>query len=550
MNTSIKTKANRLVGAHAAGMIGGAAMALTALPAWAFKVETANPDVELRWDNTVKYNVGWRVEGRDNKLGDNWVSQATNWGWDKGDVVTNRVDLLSEFDAVYKKDHGFRISGAGWYDFAFDDEVKGNPAYQNAGLGTAYPGNRFTDHVKRWYKGSGELLDAFVFTKMNLGSVPLNLRAGRHNVYWGESLFSFNGISYGQGPLDLRKATSTPGIEAKELFLPQNQLSAAAQLTDKVNVAANYYFEWDPHRLPEGGTYLGGADLSFLGGTNFLGYPVVGDLDSGPNRKPKNEGSWGINTQIMSDTLGGNLGLYYRHFDDRYPTMVAGPQFMYNAYARNVKLYGVSFSRLIGSVSFSAEVSRREDTALASNGGGLALGDTWHALANMIAYFGKTPLFDSAPLTAEISYSRLDKVKDSTRAFFKHGDQGCVGGTKAGCATDSAWGMQVIFTPTWFQVAPGIDMTLPMSYGIGLKGNSPTPLGTNEKSGAWSIGVGLDIYARYNVTLTYSDYLGQYSTGPNIVPVPGVSNEVWQGTNGAGVLRDRGWLALTLKTTF
>lgn len=546
-------KPNRTTLATAVGLVGSVAMAMLASPAAAFEITSGNPDVSMRWDNTVKYNAGWRAEGRDRKLGDNWTSQATNHGWDRGDMVTSRIDLLSEFDFVYKEKHGFRVSGAAWYDFAYDSDVKGNPAYQAAGLGTAYPNNRFTRQVERWYKGSGEILDAFVFTTFDVGSSEVSVRAGRHNVYWGESLFTFgSSIAYGQGPLDVRKATSTPGIEAKELFLPQNQISIGAQLTEKLSVAANYYLEWDPHRLPEGGTYLGGADFSFLGGTNYLGYPVVGDLRRGPHKKPDNSGSWGVMAKVRSDWVDGDVGFYYRRFDDRYPTMVFGPDYGYNAYAEDVKLYGISLSRLVGSVSVGAEVSRREGTALLSNAGGLPTGDTWHALVNAVAYFGKTALFDSAPLTVELNYTRLDKVDRGSKAYFKHEDYGCDRGIKHGCATDDAWGFNLAFTPTWYQVLPGVDLTMPINYSRGLKGNAPTPLGVGEDSGAWSIGLSADVHSKYTVSLAYNDYFGPYSVGANPFAgvVPGISPAVWEGTNGSGVLKDRGWFSLTLKTTF
>ncbi len=541
----------RMLGAQAASLVGGAALALLVSPASAFQIETGNADISMRWDNTVKYNAGWRAEGRNPVLADNWVSQGTNYGWDRGDMVTSRVDLLSEFDFIFKEKHGFRVSGAAWDDFAYDASVKGNPAYQAAGLGTAYPGNRLSDHVERWYKRSGELLDAFVFTGFDIGTVPVNLRAGRHNIYWGESLFTFgNSIAYGQGPLDLRKATSTPGIEAKELFLPQNQVSMGAQLTDDVSVAANYYMEWDPHRLSEGGTYLGGADLSFLGGTNYMGYPVVGDLKDGPNARPDNRGSFGLMAKVKSDLVGGELGFYYRKFDDRYPTMVGGPAYMYNAYAQDVKLYGLSLSRLVGSVSLGAELSRREGTALASANGGLATGDSWHGVVNAIAYFGKTAFFDSAPLTVEFNYSKLDGVDADTRAFFNDRSNGCKGGIDAGCASDDALGFNVAFTPTWFQVIPGVDLTMPLNYSRGLSGNSPTPLGPTKDSGAWSVGLSADVFSKYTVTLAYNDYFGPYTKVPNALAMPGASSVVWGSGNGAGVLEDRGWLSLTLKTTF
>jgi hypothetical protein len=539
MNKNKKIKVERFVRVRMATAISAAVMALATQSASAFNIDTGNPDLAVRWDNTLKYNAGWRMEGRDKNLVNSAGFNSSTLSHDKGDMVTNRIDILSEFDFIYKENHGFRVSAAGWNDFEYDDKVKFNPAFGD----TPYPNNRFTSDVERYYKRSGEILDAFVFTRLDLGSVPLNIRAGRHNLYWGEALFTIgDGISYGQGPLDLRKATSTPGIEAKELFLPQNQLSASAQLTDKISVAANYYMEWDPHRFPDGGTYLGATDVSLLGGQTVAGLPYVGDVDHGPNKTPDDKGSFGLNAQIQSDILGGNVGLYYRKFDDRMPNVVFDPAtgVLFNEYAEDVKLYGLSYNRLIGSVSVGAELSRRENTTLAGN----ARGDTWHALVNMIAYIGQTPLFDSAPLMAELTYSRLDKVSSSTKAQFEamHEDHGCTLGKKGGCVSDEAWGMNIAFTPTWYQVFPGIDMTLPMNFGMGLKGNSPAPLGAAENAGAWSVGVGLDIYSQYKVNLAYNDYFGDY------VQAPGTDQII--GFNGSGTLNDRGWLSLTLKTTF
>ena len=170
-NKSTHKRSGRRFGVGAARLIGSAALVMSAMPAAAFEVDTGNPDVKVRWDNTLKYNAGWRAEGRDDKLGDAWIGQATNHGWDTGDMVTNRFDLLTEFDFIYKESHGFRVSAVAWNDFAYSDRVRGNPKLSGMGE-TAYPGNKFTKHVERWYKGSGELLDAFVFTKLNVGSVP------------------------------------------------------------------------------------------------------------------------------------------------------------------------------------------------------------------------------------------------------------------------------------------------------------------------------------------------------------------------------------------
>lgn len=78
-------------------------------------------------------------------------------------------------------------------------------------------------------------------------------------------LIAGHAVSYSQAPLDGRKAVSNPGIETREIFLPLTQLSAQAQVTDRLSLAAQYFFEWDTTRAPEGGTYLASADVALEG---------------------------------------------------------------------------------------------------------------------------------------------------------------------------------------------------------------------------------------------------------------------------------------------
>ena len=42
----------------------------------AFEFDTGNPDLTIRWDNTVRYNYGVRVENRDNKIGNSADSRT------------------------------------------------------------------------------------------------------------------------------------------------------------------------------------------------------------------------------------------------------------------------------------------------------------------------------------------------------------------------------------------------------------------------------------------------------------------------------------------
>lgn len=399
--------------------------------AQAFKIEAPNPDIEMRWDNSVRYNVGVRAESRDSRISNNPFYDTSEMKFDRGDLVTNRVDLLSEFDFIYKKNHGFRVSGAGWYDHAYRDRsVVGNPLF---GPSTAYPGGRYTNYVNRFNHGlSGELLDAFVFTKVDLGDVPVNLKVGRHTTYWGESLFSMsNSIAYSQGPLDVTKAVANPGTQAKELFLPLAQISGQAQLTNELSIGAQYYLDWKPWRLPDGGTYFGSANFFTVGGGTFLpgGIPF-----RGASERPKKRGDWGVMARWSPEWLDGTAGFYYRQFDEKLPWMMFGPGFSdaHLAYATNTKLYGFSLAKQLGGASIGAEVSYRQNSALNSNAAVSAQGargDTVHALVNAIVYLGDSAFWNAAPLTAELNYTHLNKVTSNPALFPLVGSAGCASAT-------------------------------------------------------------------------------------------------------------------------
>jgi hypothetical protein len=506
--------------------------------AHAVNIDVDNPDFKIRWDNTVRYNLGVRAQQQDPAIINTPPFDGSDLKFNRGDVVANRVDLLSEFDVTYKDAYGFRVSADAWYDQAYHDlSVKGTPG--------VYPGNVYTNYVTRYSRGpSAELLDAFVFGKVNLGEVPVNLKVGRHNVYWGESLFSIaNGIAYAQGGLDAIKGTANPGSQAKELFLPLNQVSALAQVTDELSVGAQYYLEWQPWRLPSGGTYFGTATFFNNEGGTFLapGVPFNGDNVN----RPKNTGDWGAMARWSPAWLSGTVGVYYRQFTDKLPWLAIAPDFSEShlEYARNTKLIGVSIAKNFAGISFGGEVSYRKNAALnsvnvTSQG---ATGDTWHALVNMVKYFGGNPLWDAAPLTAELSYTGLGRVTGNADKFAGVNSPACVGGEGNGCVTRNALAINLQLEPVWYQVWPGVDLKLPLNFGIGLMGNGAT-LGSSQKgNGSWSVGVTAEVHNQWSATLSYVGYMNQMTTVGNTV----VAN------NAHGALyRDRGWVSLSLKSTF
>jgi hypothetical protein len=530
--------------------------------AQAGELETSNPDLELRWDNTIRYNLMNRVNSQDPAILRSPNNDDGDRNFDKG-LVSNRLDVMSEFDLVYQKRIGFRVSGAAWYDHAYRKLDNANVASSNhVEAGRAALG--LSEATRRWHKGrSGELLDAFVFTRFDLGEMPLNLKLGRHTTYWGESLLNtIHGVSYGQSPIDQRKGYSVPGTEAKELFVPRSQLSAQLQATTELSFAAQYFLKWDPIRYPESGSYLGFSDVLLSGGESLIASPTARVL-RGADIVPKERGDWGVMARWSPQWLDGTLGLYARRTSDIQAqtlvmpavatlpaatcgalgfTALAATTCYVNpsaastaqigqgvigryklAFGSDIDIVGISLAKNLGSISFGGELSYRRNMPLvsdavnilppalaartpgaiaadpASGETGGARGNTVHGVFNLLGVVSKTALFDSANWTVELTWNHLAKLSRG-EAVFK-GRSTYTGIDKA--SKDYA-GLSMNLAPAWFQAFPGVDLYLPMSVGAGLTGNSVVTGGGNKHAGSYSIGIGADFRQQYRFDLRFA----------------------------------------------
>jgi hypothetical protein len=600
----------------------GSALAAAA-PAYAFEIDTGNPDLAVRWDNTVRYNLGMRAQGQDPKILGNPNFDDGDRNFSKYALVTNRVDLLSEFDFVFQRKYGFRVSGAGWADAAYRDLDNTSNATSNTLVNGLPVAGALSPYTKRFSKGpSGEILDAFVFANVDAGNVPVNIKAGQHTVFWGESLLlggAVHSVSYAQNSLDLQKGFTTPGAEAKELFRPRGAVTLQAQPADDLSVAGQWFYNWQAVRIPESGSYLTIQDgLNFGGQSVIVGanplFPAVPGTPpllrawnvstTKPSTFGSDIGDFGLSARWSPKWLDGTLGFYARKATDILPQILLTPGLAANvpaatcsaiggqplpgnaciinknattvadlqkygkfgtyqtAYGDDIKIYGVSLAKEIAGMSVGAELSYRQNMPLQSNlinvlpaplvptspgsiavgsipdhGTPGALGDTYHGLLNVVNIFPKTALFDTASVAGELTWMEWAKVTQNMAVF--KGNPAYTGIDKV---SKNFFGLAINFTPTWFQVMPGVDFSAPLTWSQGLSGNAAVQLGGNKGAGTWSAGVAADIYQKYKVQLSYNGYYGNYSVTPT-----GAMN-VANGTSAS--LSDRGWVSLTFKTTF
>ncbi len=488
-------------------------------------VNIGGPEWEVRFDNTLRYNAAVRTEKQNSDFLRSPAYDDTENKFKRGDLVTNRIDLLTELDVVFRDRHGFRLSTAAWYDHAYRGNPKPNSALADSGN---YTNNHYNSFANRYVAGpSGEILDAFFFSNFYIDDVGVGLKVGKHNVYWGESLFTIgNGVAYSQGPVDTIKSAATPGTPAKELFLPIEQISAEISLSEELSLGLQYAFDWKPFRLVPGGTFYAGSD----GSRSDLGAPpaVFNGNDLEPSRK---RGDYGINMRWSPWQLGGTVGVYYRKFDEKLPwsfTQVqpgSGP-LVRLGFSRDTELFGLSLSKNIATMSVAAEVTHRKNTALVSRSGypvmlgaGQSMtygqakgaeGNSWHALVNAIYMLPKTALWEGGQLQAELTYNRLDKVTSDPENRFNARGAGCTSTYSRHCVTRDAWGIQARFTPEWPQLFPGWNVSLPINVAYGIEGNSPTLGGTNEGVYTWSVGVEGQYQYKHNFGVSYIDSYSPY----------------------------------------
>ncbi|MTV37004.1 DUF1302 family protein [Duganella radicis] len=537
-------------------LMAAALVQMAATPvAGATEFDTGNPDLKLRWDNTVKYSGAVRLKVQSPGLIVDANTDDGDRNFNKG-LINNRIDLLSELDLAYK-DSGLRVAGAAWYDSVYNRGNDHNSPATASQDSVAY--NEFTDATRRLHGRKAELLDAYAYTRFDLGQMPTTMRLGRHTVLYGETLFfGDNGIAAGQAPVDVIKLLSVPGTQFKELLMPVNQLSGQLQINPNFTVGGYYQFEWRANRIPASGSYFSGADYVGTGAERFFAPGSFAHVyfDRVDDIKPKNSGQGGLQLRFRPDSDVAEFGFYATRYHDKdfnlYLMPAAVPALpsvgTYQAvYGQDIKAYGVSASTTLAGANVALEVSTRRNAPLVSDpvvafGAGnstgsaaYAVGNSAHANLSAIYVLNGSGLWDGGAILGELAWNRMLSVTKNP-------------GARDPNTTRDASGMRLLFTPEYYQIVPGVDLAVPIGLGYAISGRSSTNVkfaGGAEHGGDFSVGATFDFRKQYKFAVNLVHFYGGQGTfiTPNVSPQATVLP--YRQTN-----KDRDFLSFSLQTTF
>jgi hypothetical protein len=545
-----------------------ATLAFAASSAQAVSFDTDNPDLTVRWDNTVKASTAYRLKNANAALTDSTrllvpgvdasaFPQAVNFN--AGDdnfrnrgFVSERLDLLSEFDVVWQRNMGLRLSAAAWYDAAY----QGKSAAKDAGNGQS-PSNAFNARTKEEAGNKAEWLDAFVFGGWNLGEGSrVTARLGRHALQYGESLFfGDNAIARAQGPIDIAKMLASPNAQFKEVIRPVNQLSAQLQLSPTVSIGGYYQLEWEADRLPAAGSYYSTANTGW--GSTFAEYTSITSgalagnyvLLPGQDHRPSDFGQFGMQLKWrLEDT---DLGFYAARYHDKSGQLygdlnVYSPaaSSWYYTFPEAIKVLGMSVSHSVGDFNFAVEGSVRDGMPLRSTNmlypsafsgaPRYATGQTAHLNVSTLATFGPSFISRESSLVAELAWNRVLKKNDPDDVI------------DAGRNRD-ATALQFIFTPTYRQVVSGLDLSVPFGVRYSLAGRSSITAWDAKGAGNTTLGLDGNYLGVWQFSVAWTHYIGKATPFIDYSPLLTGGSVIYGQGN---ALADRDTVSLSVRRTF
>jgi len=238
---------------------GGANFALALLGASATQCATSFTAGSCQYDtNDGNYNYDTGINGDDGRL-----------NFDNGDLTGGTLKFTSDIEATFSRDLKAFVRVQGFYDAVLDSD-------------SSYERVAPTDSAKRDAIENINILDAYLDYTTEIAGNPLQLRAGRQVINWGESTFFIGGNSV-FSPIDV-PAIRRPGAEIKEALLPVEAIYGSLSLPYDLTLEA-YVGGWDHFKLDVGGTPMATSDAANLGSGAQPSDFLIGTGPFGGNRR-------------------------------------------------------------------------------------------------------------------------------------------------------------------------------------------------------------------------------------------------------------------------
>jgi hypothetical protein len=517
--------------------------------------------LEINLDTTFEYSNDFRVNGVSANVSDKYLnvnSQNSNDGdqdFQHG-MTSNRFEVTPVLE-IKDGNFGIHISGETYIDTAY---LQRNTNDSPDTINSFVTSNRnFAPSTVAVDGRNAQLLDAFAYDSKSFGAEDgqtITVKVGRQTLLWGQSLFfTNNGIAAGQAPIDINNALTLANPQASQVFLPVGQVVGTYQPNQWLTLQGYYQFEWRPDQFSGVGSYYSaldffgpGADrlISALVPTPSGNLPVY--LTTGHQATPGGgNGQFGLSAQFQLGNF--DFGFYGLRFDAQspefyvYPAAVptAGPAGLdvgrYDpVHQKDIQIYGTSLSTTVGPVNVAGELSGRMHQDFFSSPvvflpgmnenskPGYAYGSTLNGQISAIYLTPGLPLMPGgAAILGEVEANRVLSVTNK---------QELVPGRTA-----DAIGIDVSFTPTYYEVLPNLDVNIPISMVWYPTGRSQFDNTMNAGTGVLDIGVTGTFRTVWQSGISYKDYLG--STTPFVAT--GASKQP---------LADRGNVSFYIQRTF
>ncbi|WP_110970547.1 DUF1302 domain-containing protein [Pseudomonas huaxiensis] len=521
---------------------------------------SAGPSFELG-DNTTldtSLTVNYTASMRTGKAAHEYLNDLNNddgtRNFKRGALINNRVSLFGEL--MLKHDNlGAVLRGSHFYDDVYHNRNDNDSPGTVNKIGRA---DGFNDDTRRLSGSKARLLDAYVYGNFDIGDTQyLSVKAGRHLVAWGESLFWAN-ISQGQAPVDATKF-NVPGTEAKDSYLPVGQVSASWSLNEDLALVGFYQYEWEKTQLNPVGDYFGsdtfgpGAEffrlapgvIANLPDQTFTGVNYAGEL------KPRDSGQWGLGVRYRI-TENTEVGLFHYRYHERIGSMFfdfsgateysslkrlarhsgveSAPAYRLG-YFEDVELTGISFSSKVGdSVQYAGDLSYRDGASVYLDNGAPTTGQIWQGNLNASYILGPSFIAQQTTFMGEVVHQRIQGVDKLTVTGGGPGVDGVYDNFESATQTRGSTLLGIGAYMDYPSIANGLDLTTKVVWTQNVDGSAYQGLGRDEKR--LTVGGDFKYLGNFQVGLTYVAYLS--------------SPDIAQGR----LMADRDYLSFNAKYTF